>query len=65
MSYGKVRTPGVIETYFVDPECPDDMYMTPDSKFWASCAAQQAKASFYPKAIGIVVVLIIVLMIMV
>jgi hypothetical protein len=64
MSYGKVRTPGVIEAYYVDPECPDDMYMTPDSKFWASCAGQQSKASFYPAIVGIIIVLLIILTVM-
>ena len=61
MSYGNVRDVGVIEAYYVDPECPDDMYMTPDSKFWASCASQKSKASFITTVIAIVIILIIML----
>lgn len=64
MSYGNVRSPGVIEAYYVDPECPDDMYMTPDSKFWASCAGQKAKANLIQTVIAITVILIILLTIL-
>ncbi len=64
MSYGNVRTPGVIETYYVDPECPDDMYMTPDPKFWAKCAGQQAKANFISTIIAVTILLIIILTIL-
>ena len=64
MSYGNVRSPGVIEAYYVDPDCPDDMYMTPDSKFWASCAGQKSKASFIQTIVAITIILIIVLTIL-
>lgn len=64
MSYGNVRDVGVVEAYYVDSDCPDDMYMTPDSKFWASCAGQKAKASFIQTVIAIIVILIILLTIL-
>lgn len=64
MSYGNVRDVGVVEAYYVDPDCPDDMYMTPDSKFWASCAGQKSKANFIQTIVAITIILIILLTIL-
>ena len=64
MSYGQVREPGVIEAYLVDPECPDDPYMTPDTDFWVSCVGQQAKAEFFQTLIAIKIIFIIILTIL-
>jgi hypothetical protein len=56
------QAPSFLETFFVDPDCVDDVYEEENEDKWINCAMQRGYANFVSSGI-IVAIIVLILMI--
>jgi len=62
MNLGPIKRQSALESWYgISPKCPEEVYLTPGSEFWAECADRRARAGLISALIAIVVVTIIII----